>query len=341
VGTLAAGLAAAPVALGANAPFSVTVGGFDDARGADLDGFYPRNAVVREGDTLTFRFGGFHTAVFPARGKKPPEPVRPIGQPTPVTNDPAGAPYWFTGLPVLGLNPAAFGPIGGKVVNGTKTVGSGVPAGNPATARFTVKFPKRGVYNVFCALHPNMRGKVTVLPKNRTPPSGAVQKRAAAAQLKADRASLRRVIDLAREATANSATVLIGPGTARTEVFTFFPAKRTVPKGTEVTFRMGGREEIHTVTFGPTAFLDALSEKTFEGPPTEPVASEGAYPSDPPGAVVSLSPTTHGNGFLNSGVLTDPGIPGPKAFKVKFDTLGTYDFRCMVHPFMRGTITVA
>ncbi len=110
LGACAAGLVAAPAALGAAAPFTVTVGGFDAARSADLDGFYPRNAVVREGDTLTFRFAGFHTVLFPARGTKPPDPVAPVGAPTPATNDPAGAPYWFVGQPLLGLNPAAFAP---------------------------------------------------------------------------------------------------------------------------------------------------------------------------------------------------------------------------------------
>ncbi len=339
VGVCAAGLVAAPAALGAAAPFTVTAGGLDAARSADLDGYYPRNAIVREGDTLTFRFAGFHTVVFPARGTKPPGPIAPVGAPTPATNDPAGAPYWFVGQPLLGLNPAAFVPTAAKAVNGSRTVSSGAPAGN--NPRFTVSFPRRGTYTYYCALHPEMKGKVTVLPKNRTPPSGAVQKRAAAEQLAADKKAAIRVVRLAREATANSATVAAGAGTARLSILAFLPAKRTVPRGTEVTFRMLGRNEIHTITFGPTAFVDALQAKTFEGPPTEPISSEGFYPSDAPGTVPSISPTSHGNGFVNSGVLTDPGIPGPKTFKIKFDTAGAYDFRCLVHPFMRGTITVA
>jgi len=186
-----------------------------------------------------------------------------------------------------------------------------------------------------------MKGKVTVLPKTAKPPSGAVQKREGAAQLAADRKAVRRVLRLARESTVNSATILAGAGTARLSILAFMPAQRTVPRGAEVTFRMAGRNEIHTATFGPTAFVDALQAKTFEGPPTEPISSEGFYPSDAPGTVPSLSPTSHGNGFVNTGVLTDPGIPGPKSFKIKFDTPGTYEYRCLVHPFMRGAITVA
>ena len=339
VGVFAAGLAAAPAAFGAAAPFAVQVGAFDQQRSADLQSFYPRNAVVREGDTLTFRFAGFHTVVFPARGTRPPEPVAPTGAPTPPTNDPAGSPYWFVGQPLLGLNPAAFVPTAAKAVTGRQTVSSGAPQGN--NPRFTVSFPRRGTYQVYCALHPKMKGKVTVLPKTARPPSGAVQKRQAAAQLAADRKAVTRVLRLAREATSNAPVVQLGVGTARLSVLQFLPARRTVAPGTELTFRMAGRNEIHTVTFGPTAYVDALQARTFEGPPTEPIASEGAYPSDPPGTVPSLSPTTHGNGFLNSGVLSDPGIPGPKSFKVRFDTPGAYDYRCLVHPFMRGTITVA
>ena len=339
VGTLTAGLVACPAALGAPAPFAVQVGAFDPQRSVDFQSFYPRNAVVREGDTLTFRFGGFHTATFPARGTRPPAPVMPAGAQTPPTNDPAGTPYWVAGQPALTLNPAAFAPTPAKAVTGRRLVSSGVPQG--PNARFTVSFPRRGTYQVVCTLHPKMRGKVTVLPKTARPPSGAVHKRQAAQQLAADRKAVTRILGLARETTADAAEVLM-PGTNRFSIDAFVPARRSVARGTELTFRMAGRNEIHTVTFGPTAYVDALQARAFEGvPPGQPMASEGVYPSDPPGTVPSLSPTTHGNGFLNSGVLTDPGIPGPKTFKVKFDTPGAYQYRCLVHPFMRGTITVA
>jgi plastocyanin len=336
-GALAAGLAAAPAAFGATAPFAVQVGAFDGPNAADLQGFYPRNAVIRAGDSLTFKFGGFHTVAIPARGKKPPGPVAPFGGLTPPTNDAAGAPYWFSGQPLFGLNGAAFGPSKSTTYTGRNFVSSGARD----SGKFTVKFTKAGVYKVYCALHPKMQGKVTVLAKKRTPPSGAVQKRAGAAQRAADKASVKRLLKQAKSQTATGATVLLGTGSSRVSIYQFFPAARTVPVGTTVTFRMSGRNEIHTATFGPTAYVDAVQAKAFEGPPTAPIDSEGFYPSDPPPAVPSLTPTTHGNGFVNSGVLTDPGIPGAKAFRIKFDAPGAYEFRCLVHPFMRGTITVA
>ena len=58
-------------------------------------------------------------------------------------------------------------------------------------------------------------------------------------------------------------------------------------------------------------------------------------------SLVSLSPTTHGNGFWNSGVLdANSKSPLPESSSVKFDTAGTYTYYCLIHPFMRGTVTV-
>ena len=100
---------------------------------------------------------------------------------------------------------------------------------------------------------------------------------------------------------------------------------------------MSGVNEFHTVTFGPTAYVDPV-ERAFQnnGDP------EGVYASDPPGTPVSETPTTHGNGFLNSGILLGRGYPrGPHSFSVTFPTPGVYAYRCMVHPEMRGSITVS
>ena len=56
---------------------------------------------------------------------------------------------------------------------------------------------------------------------------------------------------------------------------------------------------------------------------------------------MSETPTTHGNGFLNSGDPPQHGIPaGPHCFTVTFPAAGTFAYICMVHPEMQGTITV-
>jgi plastocyanin len=185
-----------------------------------------------------------------------------------------------------------------------------------------------------------MRGKVTVLPKKVKVPSGASQKARAAREVASDLKAVRRTIRQARAATRTGTQVQM-PGRTRLSILNFFPKAKTVAPGTVVTFRMTGREEFHTVTFGPPAFLDGLR---FEVPPGTPIDPQATYPTDPPGPTPALSPTSHGNGFLNSGILTDPGYPlqaGPHSFRVRFDTPGDYDYRCLLHPDMRGRISVA
>jgi plastocyanin len=106
---------------------------------------------------------------------------------------------------------------------------------------------------------------------------------------------------------------------------------------------MDGRNELHTVTFGPKAFVDGVAQKFFPAGPTDPFGSEAVYPSDPPAAgPPSLTPTSHGNGFVNSGALKDKGVPDPlpRKFSVTFPVAGTFTYSCLIHPEMHGTITV-
>jgi plastocyanin len=48
----------------------------------------------------------------------------------------------------------------------------------------------------------------------------------------------------------------------------------------------------------------------------------------------------HGNGFLNSGILADPGMAGPHTFTVRFTQPGHYHLDCLIHEGMQATITV-
>ena len=103
-----------------------------------------------------------------------------------------------------------------------------------------------------------------------------------------------------------------------------------------------GTYETHTATFGPGNIEDPSSylggiAASFESPSIDP---RGAYPSDT--TLVSLSPTTHGNGFLNSGALDVvkrvAACPSPRASSST--PPGTYKYYCLIHPFMVGTVTV-
>jgi plastocyanin len=96
--------------------------------------------------------------------------------------------------------------------------------------------------------------------------------------------------------------------------------------------------ETHTATFGTPTVLKTLA-KQFAGGPQLP--AQGAFPSDPAQPVME-SPTTHGDGFANTGVIdNDPSTTTiPSSGKVQFNAPGTYHYICLIHPFMHGTIVV-
>ena len=51
--------------------------------------------------------------------------------------------------------------------------------------------------------------------------------------------------------------------------------------------------------------------------------------------------TSHGNGYLNTGILDrDAATPSPGSAQVTFSKAGTYNYICLIHPDMKGSIVV-
>lgn len=111
--------------------------------------------------------------------------------------------------------------------------------------------------------------------------------------------------------------------------------------------------EDHTFTFGPIngkdAYVDQIAASFVmpaagaAGPPTLVVDPRAGYPSENPAlGLPSYDGMNHGNGYFNSGIL-DRGrdTPPPSAVRVKFTKAGTYQYLCLIHPFMRGQVTVS
>jgi hypothetical protein len=107
-----------------------------------------------------------------------------------------------------------------------------------------------------------------------------------------------------------------------------------------VTFSMPAKtSEIHTASFGPADYLNQQGE-AFVDPATLVFNGIDAFPSDVP-ALPSPDGTNHGNGFVSTGVLDrDPATPSPGSAAVTFNKAGTYDYICLIHPFMKGKIVV-
>ncbi len=327
----AAGMAAVVATLAPSAASAATHTVFAGADGVvrnvprqyTPNAFFRRTVTVHVGDSVRWQFRGFHTVTLPARGRSAPPLVL------------ADASKPVTGQPSLAFNPLAAAPQGGTTYTGRRLVNSGLPQGNRPRP-FTVRFPRAGVFQYFCSVHPGMRGTVIVRPGSRAIPSAAANRRQRNREIAATARHGRRTN--ARPAN-HPGTVEVGrsPTGERFSINAFFPANTTVRAGGTVTFTMAGQTtmEIHTVTFRPPNF--AVPFATPQGA-VNPVA---AYPSDPPPTLPPYTGANHGNGFLNSGLLDNlPASPLPNTTRITFTTPGTFRYECVVHEGMEGTVTV-
>jgi plastocyanin len=296
-----------------------------------VNNFFTHRVTINAGDTVSFRIEGFHTIDLPGSSNKDLPLILPNGT-TSGVNDAAGSPFWFNGLPSVGLNPALLARQGPKTYNGTTRIDSGLPTGPPKP--LNVKFNKPGVYRFFCDVHPGMIGYVVVKAKGKKIPS---VKQNQAAVVKQVTASVKVAKKLAKFKPAGNTVDLGASAKDGVELYTMFPQTLKVKPNTTVTFTMStNTRETHTATFGPASVLKTLSNG-FQG---VNFPSQGVYPSAPNSIVVS--PTSHGDGFGNTGALDrDPGTPTiPASNEIDFTTPGTYHFQCLIHPFMHGTIVV-
>ena len=315
---------------------------FNTKYGSDVNAFFPSKITIRKSGKVRFVPGGFHTLDIPPGGGSPLALFAPAGQVSGV-KDAAGNPFWFNGQPNLQFNPEVLVNNYGKSFTrqGNTRIESGLPLG-AGLKPITVKFKKKGTYTYYCDVHPGMVGKVVVKGRHARVPSA-----------KKDRKTVKRQVRLARTRAKKLSSVVPtgnnvsvgGSAKGGVEYFGMLPAVKTVPHGTTVRFAMSVRSrDVHTATFGPgnpetqpTSYLGVIAA-SFEGQ----IDQRGVYPSEnPTGPLAALSPTLHGNGFWNSGAMDRSGTsPLPASNEVTFNTPGTYDFYCMIHPFMHGQIKV-
>ncbi len=313
--------------------------------GAEANDFFPHGISVHLGDSVKFIPGSFHTVDFPAKGGAKQPLFSANGQKVAGVSDAAGQPFWFNGQDQYGFTPTLVKDLWGKKVsyNGKKREASGLPLQNHPKP-FVVKFTRTGTFTYFCNIHPGMKGRVKVVPRTRKVGSNkkdaAVVKRAVARDLKEAKTL--------GKATIPAGTVRVGNEAPHgVHFYGFLPQTLHVTTGTTVTFRMpAGATDEHTATTGPgnpetepNSYLGQIAA-SFQGSPV--FDPRGVYPSDPAGTPASLTPTTHGNGFWNSGVMdVEKSTPQTPSFNtVKFTAPGTYQFFCMIHPFMHGTVVV-
>jgi plastocyanin len=317
-----------------------SVATFEQKYGGDANAFFPESLKVHVGDKVKFVPVGFHTVNFPAKGSDPEALIAPNGTISGV-NDAMGSPFWFNGGPNLQFNPALFAGLYGKKVtfNPKKGLESGLPlAAKPKPV--TVKFTKAGKFTYFCNVHPGMKATVTVVKKSKKIPSSKAVNAAVKKQVKRDVNVLKGL----HTANVPAGTVRVGnAGPHGVDFYGMVPENLSVKVGDTVKFAMPTlSREVHTATFGPgnpetdpSSYLGQIAS-SFQGASLD---QKGVYPSD--NTLASLSPALHGNGFWNSGAMDNSATtPLPNSNSVKFGAPGTYDYYCMIHPFMHGVITV-
>lgn len=310
---------------------------------ADANAFFPSSITIVAGDSVAFTPAGFHNAELPKKGAQPSAFAAPQG-PISGANDPAGAPYWFNGQVNFGFNPALVTKslFGKKATyTGAATLNTGLPlAPKPKPAK--VKFPKAGSYSYFCSLHPGMKGTVKVLRKGRKAPSAKADAKRVAKQAAA---AIKTAKALAARKSTSANTIEMGVESGSVWRLAFLPDTLSVPVGTTVTFKMPAvSREAHTASTGPgdpakepKSFLGTLAA-SLESPTFDP---QVVYRSEAPGTVADLTPSLHGNGFWNSGILDAVAAsPLPSSDSVRFAAAGTYKFFCLIHPPMVATVTV-
>jgi plastocyanin len=314
--------------------------------------FFPQAIKVAAGDTITFQ----RVACPSVSVGKPGHAPKLIGSKPGLTvagvTDAAGAAAWFNGKPQLAVDSGYFfgsAKSGAKLAG--KTISSGFPQGQGAPKPWKVTFPKAGTYEASCPLFPHMTAKITVVGKGKRVPSAKADQAAVKKQL--DKA-IATAKDLGKQAEGQQPadTIQAGPdSTSGVLLYRFTPAKLTVPVGRPVTLKMGdGTREFHTFTFftDEKATMDLAKNSlgplpggSSSGPPTMGVAALAGFRSEPAGTALTDDGSTHGNGFVNTGLLdTDAKSAFPSQDTITFAKPGAYRFLCLLHPDMTGEIDV-
>jgi len=296
--------------------------------------FYPDRVTIARGDKLKLSTLGFGDTIFVPKGQKAPAFAVPNADaPGSGAKDAAGAAMWFTGRPAFAPNPAAIMPQGGKVIDGSKAVGSGLALDGPPKP-WVVKFPKTGKFVLRSALQPGVTLSVNVTKGKRS--SAKADAARVKRQLRANATLAKRLL---KYKGPEGNVVRAGNDQKGVATIAFFPARKTVKVGDTVTFAMSSHSiETHNVAFGPKAYLDEHA-KNFFGPVFEPFVT---FRSEAPGTPISFDGANHGNGYVNTGILDANSVtPLPASDRITFTMSGTYAYYCAVHGNdMAGEIVV-
>jgi plastocyanin len=286
--------------------------------------YFPAEVRVSGGDTVRFRNRSTeapHTITFGVLADRSNQPAivtasgeNPVVvQPCDIDDEPTAKlrkcggkelkPYDGSGYWNSGyLNPSTA-PKSAGAKNVAVKLADDIPAGN---------------YTYLCILHPLMSGAITVVEDESDRSEISDVRTAMKEDAAAEREKAEGFEEPEIDIDGDEATVTAGWGDEVTSVNRFGPAETEFDAGTTVHWEVDSPYEPHTVTFEPS----------FEGLPPEAFA---------PGGVKSGDDYT--GGFTNSGLIASGG-PFEGDFSLRFPQAGTYEYSCVLHPGMDGTIKV-
>ena len=141
--------------------------------------------------------------------------------------------------------------------------------------------------------------------------------------------------DIGVAAEPRELTLLAGAGEDTLSVNAFLPSQVTVRVGDTVTWKPQHPDEPHSVTFLSGGERPPGAIPIKGGGPTDiQLNPQTAFPTRGRDAPVE---TYSGTGLVGSGTIR---ASRDQTFSLTFDTPGTYEYVCMLHPPMRATITV-
>ncbi len=268
--------------------------------------FLPSSATIMTGDVVHWvsPWSEPHTVTI----GQPPADVDPTVNPDPFPTAPVA--YDGTGFVTSGFISTGFSPGG--------------PGTPPVPSSFSIQFTKAGTYNIYCAIHPNMTGTITVVDSGTVSKQSDLDATAAStyatelSAIKAVAANENKPATVTKEADgSNHLTLTVGGETQNADAMQYFPPAVNVTEGDTVTWDNEGHTP-HTVTFPP--------------PPA----------GDPFSAPKDAFPTGYNGGPANSGVIGQD-FPNGLTFTMKFNKAGTYNYLCMLHyqEGMQGQVVVA
>jgi len=293
----------------------------------EINAFLPSVITINVGDTVRWTVEDAHTVTFPG-----------------ATGNPAALPQFVPGEPFPNgrVSGAGFSPIGTEgPYDGASLVSSGrlVSRDNPL---FSLTFTAAGVFRYLCLVHVGMSGTVVAVPAGAALPETPAQVQArgqaeATAILNNMRAGAQTVVLADAAAPSGTAVHTVAAGISNGSggsATRFAPAALTVQRGDLVAWELTDPLDAHTITFTSGAPVPDFVEVVPQ-PDGTVLFAQRAELFGPAGGT-----TYTGVGLFNSGQLLG-GARGRIAFVAAIDApAGTYQYVCLIHPEMSGTITV-